>query len=321
MDIGYPEGVDEMDVNTVRAQIKQKQLQHFYIFTGPEWKGQKIYIEQIGKVHGNGIQYVDGIKSIYNKLKNTSFVNKSSVYVMRDDKDLIQNEKLQSQLDTLIGTNIIILVLTSVDKRTKFYKKYKDDIVEFEHFDERLLVKYIQRDIKLTEDNCKKLIEVCESDYGRILLEIDKIKRYVNYLGPAPMFDGVFEKLLQDGTIYQPPKDAIFDLVDAILDRKISCWQLLNDCYAVGEANMVILTVLYNNIKATLQVQSCQSSDVAKSTGLTGWQIMNAKKHLNNYSNGELVSAMRIIQEVESGIKTGKIDDDISVEYVLANVL
>ena len=29
VDIGYPEGVDEMDVNTVRAQIKQKQLQHF----------------------------------------------------------------------------------------------------------------------------------------------------------------------------------------------------------------------------------------------------------------------------------------------------
>jgi len=169
-----------MDVNTVRAQIKQKQLQNFYIFTGPEWQGQKIYINQIAKIHGGNIQYVDGIKVIYNKLKNTSFINSNSVYVMRDDKDIIQNEELQSQLIKLIGNNIIILLLTTVDKRIKFYKKYKNDIVEFEYFDEKLLIKYIQREITLSESNCKKLIEVCESDYGRILLEIDKIRRYVD---------------------------------------------------------------------------------------------------------------------------------------------
>lgn len=134
-------------------------------------------------------------------------------------------------------------------------------------------------------------------------------------------YDEAFEILLKDGTIYRPPKDAIFDFVNAVMDRSIKCWDLLNQSYAVGEANMVLLSVLYNNFKQVLQVQSCKSADISKSTGLTGWQIKCTKEHLNNYSNGELVHAMKLIQEVESGIKTGKIEDEISVQYVLVNVL
>lgn len=134
-------------------------------------------------------------------------------------------------------------------------------------------------------------------------------------------YNKAFELLLKEGVIYRPPKDAIFDFVDAVLDRTEKCWELLNDSYAVGEANMVLISVLYNNIKAVLQVQSCQSKDVSKSTGLTGWQIMNAKKHLNNYSNRELVQGMRLLQEIETGIKTGAIEEPFSVEYFLCNFL
>ena len=134
-------------------------------------------------------------------------------------------------------------------------------------------------------------------------------------------YDEAFEKLLVDGTIYRPPKDAIFDFVNAVMDRSTKCWDLLNQSYAVGEANMVLLSVLYNNFKQVLQVQSCKSADISKSTGLTGWQIKCAKEHIGNYSNGEIIRAMKIIQEVESGIKTGQIEDNISIQYVLVNVL
>ena len=135
-------------------------------------------------------------------------------------------------------------------------------------------------------------------------------------------YDKAFEILLKDGTIYTPPRDAIFDLVDAILDRKVNeSFDLLRQSYAVGEATMVMLSVLYNNTKAVLQVQSCQSNDISKSTGLTGWQIMNAKKHLNHYCNGELIHIMRLVRECEKGIKTGQYEDGNVMEYILVNVL
>ena len=84
---------------------------------------------------------------------------------------------------------------------------------------------------------------------------------------------------------------------------------------------MVMLSVLYNNAKAVLQVQSYSGSNVSKGTGLTGWQIKNAKKHVGKYRDSELVRMMRIIQQTESGIKTGQIEDEIAMPYLLVRVL
>ena len=159
-------------------------------------------------------------------------------------------------------------------------------------------------------------------------MEIDKIKNYgkVTFIevNNPNNFDAnrVFEELLKDGTIHQPPKDAIFEFVDAILDADTSkIFNLYEQCKAVGEATMVMLSVLYNNARAVLQVQTCESKDIGKSTGLTGWQIMNAKKHLKVWSDDDLMHIIQIVQKCESGIKTGKIADDVAMDYVLVNVL
>ena len=135
-------------------------------------------------------------------------------------------------------------------------------------------------------------------------------------------YDEVFEKLVDEGVIYVPPADAIFDLVDAILKRQINrVYDLLYQSYAVGEANMVILSVLYNNAKQVLQVQACDSSDICKTTGLTQFQVKCAKERLDYYSIGELVDMLRLIQKIQKGIITGEIDDYMAVEYLLVNIL
>lgn len=314
-----------MDVSTLKAKIKSKQLPNYLIFAGDEWKVQQIYIEQIAKVKSCEMKRIDSITDIYSQLKNKSFVQKSVVYIVRDDKELMTNEKLQQQIEDVVGNNVLIHLITSVDKRTKFYKAYKDSIIDFEPLTDSVLKKYIKKEISLSDKNCQKLIDVCEHDYGRILLEIDKIKRYAT-AHPEEFddvgFDTYFIQLLNDGTIYQPPYDAIFDLVDAILDRKVDkAFNLLQQAYDVGEATMVMLSVLYTNAKAVLQVQSYQGDNLSKATGLTGWQIKNAKAHVNKYTDEDLIYMLRIIQKIESGIKTGKIEDEFAMQYLLVHVL
>ena len=135
-------------------------------------------------------------------------------------------------------------------------------------------------------------------------------------------YDEAFEQLLADGTIYQPPYDAIWDLTDAILDRKVNrAFNLLEQAYDFGEATMVMLSVLYNNAKAVLQVQSYSGNNLSKGTGLTGWQIKNAKKHVGKYRDSELIRMMQLIQQTESGIKTGQIEDEMAMPYLLVRVL
>ena len=174
------------------------------------------------------------------------------------------------------------------------------------------MAKYIAKEIELSNKEVDTLIKVCDSDYGRILLEIDKIKRSGQTL----------QELLDNGTIAVPPYDAIFDFVDAVLKRKVSwAFDLLEQCYEVGEATMVMLSVLFSNAKQVLQVQACDSKDIAGTTGLTAWQVKNAKEKCGHYSIGELVYMLKLIQRVEKGIKTGQIEEDNAMEYILVNVL
>jgi DNA polymerase III delta subunit len=106
------------------------------------------------------------------------------------------------------------------------------------------------------------------------------------------------------------------------LRKKVKlAYNLYRQCQDIGEANITLLSVLYSNAKALLQVQSCTSKDIAKSTGLTGFQIKLAKERMGHYKNRELVDMMKLIQKVERSIKTGEIEDAISIEYVLVNVL
>ena len=316
-----------MEVTEIKSHIQTHLFNQFYIFTGDEWKIQHIYVDMISKVAGKQIVYADSIQDIYRKLDNRSLLAKSFVYVLRDDKELMQNEKLQEKLEKILRDNILILLISTVDKRTKFYKTYKDIICEFEPLKPEILSKYIQKEIKLSKKNCDKLMEVCEYDYGRCLLEIDKIKHYkwdseLVMRAFEQRYDMAFEELLKAGIIYQPPKDAIFDFVDAILDHKVeSAFNLYQNCLAVGEATMVMISVLYNNAKAVLQVKNCSSSNIPKSTGLTDWQVQYAKKHTNALRNRDLINIMRVCQQCQQAIVTGEMEEEFVMDYILTEVL
>ena len=307
-----------MNITDIKKQIQTGSLSHYYIFSGEEIEVQRIYINKMAEIKGCQIIHADKLADVWQDIISPSMFDDGVIYVVRDDKDILSG-KVQLN-EELLGENILIHLITSVDKRTKWYKSNSDKIVEFERLSSEVLKKYIQRAISLNKTNCERFIAICENDYSRILLEIDKIQRYITVTNSSA--DVAFEELVKSGAIYQPPSDAIFDLVDAILHRKVNLtYNLLQECYEIGEASLVILNVLYSNTKQVLQVQACESDDVSSSTGLTKWQVKCAKDKCNYYSNGELVNILRQIQKIQKGIITGQIDDNMSVEYLLVNIL
>ena len=317
-----------MDLTTLKAHIKTGSLDDFYIFTGPEVEVMRIYLGQIAKVRGAVVKNLDSITDLAQKSYTRSVVKTRSLFVVRDSKEFMTDEGLQSKItqNKAFGDNLVVFVYSAIDKRSRLYKNYQDHIVEFEPLRAEVLIKYIQREIPLNDTSCQKLIEVCESDYSRILLEIDKIKRFCrcsSTLG-AHQYDpdSALRVLLADGTIFQPPKDAVFDFVDAVLRGKPKlAFHLLEESYASGEATMVLLSNLYSATKQLLQVQSYTGTGkITESTGLTPFQVKLASGRKNVYSNGDLVYLMRLVRTVERGIKTGEIEDMMAVPYVLVNL-
>ena len=317
-----------MDLSTLKAHIKTGKLDPYYIFTGPEAEVMKIYIAQMAKVSGARVKNLDSITDLAQKAHNRTMLQDCVVFVLRDSREFLSDESLQAKItqNNAFRDSVVVFVYSTIDKRSRLYKNYQDHIVEFEHLRADVLVKYIQREVDLGDTACHKLIEVCESDYSRILLEIDKIKQFGRATSQATNrenFDAneVLEHLLKDGTIYQPPRDAVFDFVDAVLRYKPKlAFGLLAESYASGEATMVLLANLYNSAKQLLQVQAYNGTGkVSEVTGLTPFQVKLAAGRKGNYSNGDLVYLMRLTREVEKGIKTGEIEDAMSVPYVLVN--
>ena len=74
------------------------------------------------------------------------------------------------------------------------------------------------------------------------------------------------------------------------------------------------------NCRQVLQVQSYTGNDILNATGLTQRQGNKAKEKLGHYTNRQLINIMKLVQRVEEGIKTGRIEDSVSVEYILAEI-
>ena len=237
-----------MNITDVKTDIKNKAIKPYYIFAGEEIEIQRIYINKIAEVLNYPVIRTSCIAEVWPEITTATLFGTPSVYVVRDDKDLLQDDVLQTQIESNnLNGNIIIHLISSLDKRTKWYKSNSDKIVLFERLTTDMLIKYCQREIALNKRNCERLIAICENDYSRLLLEIDKIKNFMNHISESDC-NKVFEQFVADGTIAVPPQDAIFSLVDAILKRqRCKAFDLLEQCYAVGEANMVILSVLFNN--------------------------------------------------------------------------
>lgn len=310
-----------MDLQALKTHIKMKTFEPAYIFTGPEVGVMDIYIKQMAKVQNASIVMLDGIEDLAKKMHKGSFVKNASVYILRDSKEFIQDSELARKITSagVLSGDILILIYTNIDKRSKVYKTFQDSIVDFQPMKPEILVKYMQKEITLSNDAYMKLIEVCESDYSRILLEIDKIKRYAEARGIAS--ETAFNLLMTSGAIHQPPKDAVFDFVDAVLKgKKELAFALLKSSYEYGEATMVLLSNLYNSTKQLLQVQSFKGDGkITEATGLTPFQVKLASERKGRNSIGDLIYLMRLVRDTEKGIKTGAIEEQMAVPYILAN--
>lgn len=307
----------------LKEQIVTNNLQSLYVFTGEETAILNIYIEKIATALSLNVLRIDSISQVFSKLQNRSVLTDPVCYVIRDDKDYLKQEKTWQKLltENEQGIHTIIFVYSSIDKRSKFYKAHADVIVEFEKLSSEVLLKYAKKETGLCDQNAKQLVEMSDNDYGRLMLECDKIRTLAK--ADSIHVEQAFKNAVAEKIIYYPPADVIFDLIDAVLRRKVvSSYFFWDQLIARGESPLAVIALLYNNIRSMLLIQGSDDAyNLTEKTGLTGWQIKMVKEKIGAYSVGELVSALKIIRQAEKGIKIGTIDQEIAVDYLLVNLL
>lgn len=308
-----------MELIDLAKQLKEKSLDSFYIFTGPEVAIMDVYLNRIEKASSLKRVRADSVASFASKLKLRNPLSSPVIYVVRDDSDFIKAENDWHNVIEMIGSNKIILLYSSIDKRSKFYKQLKDSIVSFDYLTALQLSKHIQKDVDLSKQQSIFLAECCECDYSRVLLECDKIKHYA---AARDLSDGeAFEELRQKGGVFQPIGDITFDFVDAMLQRNTpALLKLSTQLKQIQESPLLTLSTLYTGFRNAFLVASTDHP-TTESTGLTGWQIKTVRDKIGYYDSAEYLQALDVIHQIEKKVKLGLLDPEIAVDTVIVTVV
>ena len=313
-----------MNLIELKQSISKKEFNNMYIFYGDEYAVMEIYIKNICSTICGEVRKAESVSHVCKTLTSKSLIGaKNTIYIIRDDKEFLTQESLWDDLYKKLNNKNIVLILkySNIDSRSKVHKKFDAYITKFDLLSEEILVKYIKKDLELKDEYCKLLVTICKNNYGRLLLEINKIKNISSHYGLS--VDDSFKMAYNSDIFYIDAEDVVQDFVDAVMmrDRK-KILTLLKESKDHGDSELLLLSYLHNIVKVVLQIQTIGTQvDISKATGLSGFQLKYAYKYVNRYSCEELVNFMKYIKYCEGSIKNGLMDHDMTIDYLLINVL
>lgn len=313
-----------MELNELMRDMAQNNMPHFNIWFGEEQKIIDLYLEKVASL-GYKLVYADSVRFVVDQIGRKSLDKSNKCYVVTEDTDFSKAEGRWSEIaDRFIKSNhVLVCRYANINKTIKFYRQNSPHITEFKHLDTNILLNYINREIQgITTENAEDLAGRCSNDYGRILLECNKIKSYAD-LNKVD-FNESYEMLLEDDGIYSEIGDITFKLTDAVLKGDIdNSFKYLDQANRKGEPAIMIASILYNGFRNQLAYKGLgkDKREAGKRTGLTGWQIKQCTDQSEGYSMKEAERNMLFCQGVEVGIKTGKLDFDNVLDYLVLGCL
>lgn len=290
----------------LQTQIREGSLLPFYIFTGEEIELQNIYLKQMGNVIR-----VDRVADIYNKITSKLISGKFTVYVVRDDMDFIKSEKTWGSISDRIRNAVLVIQVTTPSKCKKFIKELNDCVVEFNHMTTKQLLNVVNMDCSVS--NKQYFIEACNNDLNTINNYLDIFKR-----------TGIKElnKKIVDEYISTKEDVTVFQLADAVMrkDEQLT-FKLLDRLLEDKNNVMGIIYAIYSQLHKCVLVEGYRGEkNISKVTGINSWICNNILRD-NRIEPSKLLTALRLVQKYDKGIKTGKYDGVMACYSLIVEIL
>ena len=161
------------------------------------------------------------------------------------------------------------------------------------------------------------LLELTNSDLWRLEKELDKIeifdKSYRKEIFKQFINNGIFNDLTTYNT---------FSFTDAVIKRqKTKVFEIYQKLQEMGTNYMGVIALLYNNFRNIIKIQLSPNPS-PENTGLKPNQFYAIKKNsIGYYNKDELLHIFDLLTKIDKQIKTGEIEVDKSIEYLLVNIL
>ena len=230
---------------------------------------------------------------------------------------------LADYMKVMPDTTCFIFVESEVDKRGKLFKAVKDKgcVVEMGRQDEKTLLIWIASNMKregklIKESTAKYLVTKTGSDMENLENEMEKLFSYT--LGKA-------EVTVQDidDICTTQITNKIFEMVEAVAQKQQKkALDYYYDLLALKEPPMRILYLLTRQFKLLLEVKELlkkgyDKAQIAKTAGLHPFVAGKYMKQCKTFSKEELREIMEEAALTEELVKTGRLNDRMSVELFI----
>lgn len=231
--------------------------------------------------------------------------------------------ELADYVKTMPETACFVFVEQDVDKRGKLYKavKEKGRIVEMSRQDEKTLLIWIAGMVKregkqIKESTARYLLSKTGTDMENLEKEMEKLFSYT--LGETEITMQAVDDICTTQVT-----NKIFEMVESVATKQQK--QALDyyyDLLALKEPPMRILYLLTRQFRLLLEVKALQAkgydkAQIAKEAGIHPFVAGKYMKQSRAFSTKELRAIMEEAAETEELVKTGRLNDRMSVELFI----
>jgi len=311
-----------------------------YFIYGEDSYSAKSKLEEIvlgyKEKHKSGLSliYIDAdkkkFKDFYSELKITSmFAEKKLIILKNAFEDNKFQEDFLENIENLEETQDIVVIYEdgSPDKRGKFFKALQKNIKcqEFNYMQPAMLKKWVAHEFdlqsgkaKINTDALDLLISFVGSDLWKMANEIKKLSSY--------KAGSIVEKKDIELLVKPNVENDIFKTIDALASKnKKLALSLFHKYFDDGEAPLYLLSMIAYQFRNLLVIKELQEANtpyglIAKKSGLHPFVVQKSYYLCNQFSFLQLKKIYQKIFQVDSDIKTGKIEAETALDLLVSEI-
>ena len=320
-------------MKSLNEDIKTGQFKQAYLLYGEEAYLKKQYKDKLTKAmlpEGDTVNYA------YYEGKGTNpaeLIDLAETMPFFADRRLIVVEnsgffknatpELADYIKNMPETACFLFVESEVDKRGKMYKSVKDKgrVVEMGRQDEKTLLYWLAGMVKkegkqIKESTARYLVAKTGTDMENLEKEMEKLFSYT--LGQTEITVQDVDEICTTQIT-----NKIFDMVEAVATKQQKrALHYYYDLLALKEPPMRILYLLSRQFKLLMEVKDLsgrgyEKSQIAKTAGLHPFVAGKYIKQCHSFSKEELRSIIEDAANMEEMVKTGRLNDRMSVELFI----
>lgn len=317
----------------LNEELKSGQLKQVYLLYGEEDYLRRQYRDKLKKaLTGDGdsmnCHYFEGkdirVGEVIDLAETLPFLADRRVIII-ENSGLFKRggEQLAEYLKEPSETAFFVFVEKEIDKRSKLFKavSVKGRAVEFKPQDEAILKRWIlgilkKENKRITERDLELFLDKTGTGMENISKELEKL---VCYCMDKEVITGEdIEKICT-----RQINNQIFDMMNAIAEkRQKEAMNLYYDLLTLKEPPMRILFLLARQFNLLLQVRELKKKGypvkaIGEAVGLPGFIAGKYVNQAAKFSTKALRQAVTDCVEAEEAVKTGKMNDVLSVELLL----